>query len=501
MTNITVVNKVPAAKVDPSHTIKSLATNGDVTWELASVLFDDAGENLSAFWQRLVDASTNRAVADALTPEAKAVACLAGHRVADACKYLLDSKNFRLATLVSTIGSDEQTKKDIRTQIQDWQKSNVLADFSEPIRAIYELLAGNTSTCAGVKGVPIENRVSSFVISDRFDLDWMQSFGLRLWYGTSKTIAEAVASFQHDINQDREAEPDSALWSLLKCYADAQVDYSDYRLDWLLGRAIYATGQLSWGQKADEKLDAATISFASQLTATGNWVSAAFVLLHLSDPMGRSKAIRDLVGRHAHLIPTEKKTQEGVFATLTQKFKIPAKWIWEAKAMQARAVDKDPVAEFSYLILAEDFLEANRTFLKRVAPAAVIQRKYTELFEYAKLLYHIRDKLPNWASGAGVYLLFPATRNWSGAQLPEWTDELAHGLRALKAATSEDDILEVAAIADMAEDLVRVGVEVHRKGGDPKLYKLATALPLTEDRKQKYVKDLVFEGMAQIGVH
>ena len=331
----------------------------------------------------------------------------------------------------------------------------------------------------------------------------MQSFGLRLWCGSTNSITDAIHSFQNDIAQDREPEPDNPLWSLLKLYANRSVDHSDCRLDWQLSRALYASGKVSFGQNAAERLDVHTLSFASELTAAGSWVSAIFVLLHLSDPVCRSKAIREQLGRHAHLISTEENNStDNTFTTLTQTFKLPARWIWEAKALYARSVDKDAVAEFTYLILAQDFVEANRTFLKRVAPTAVLERRYDDLFQHAQLLYAVRDKLPNWAGGGAVYLLFPAARNWNGLpQLPDWIDELTHGLSALRAATADDDVLEVAAIADMAEDLVRLGVRVHRRQGDPRLYKLAASLPLTGDKRQKYLKDLVFEGMAQIGVH
>jgi nuclear pore complex protein Nup98-Nup96 len=501
LTSFEVINGAPTASLKSPISVKALASGDDTVWELASVLFDDNGVGLSAMWRRLVDTATTHSISHASTLEEKAIACLAGNRVAEACKYLLEGKDFRLATLVSAIGSNEQAKKDIRQQIKDWRESNVLSDFSEPIRAIYELLSGNTCTCPGLKSAPIENRVAPFVISERFDLDWMQSFGLRLWYAASNSIADAVHSFQSDIDQDREDEPESPLWSLLKLYADRRVNYSDYDLSWQLTRALYSVGKVSFGQKAPEKLDAITLSFASRLTDGGHWVDAAFVLLHLSDPISRIKAIREHLGEHAHLIATGANEANGVLSILTEKFKIPAKWIWEAKALHARSLRKDAVSEFSYLLMAEDFAEANRTFLKRVAPAAVIQRKYDELFEHAKLLYHIRDQLPNWSTGAAVYLLFPATRNWDGPQLPDWIDELTQGLAALKAATSPDDVLEVAALADMAEELVRLGVKIHRKGGDPKLYKLAAALPLTDDRRQKYLKDLVFEGFAQVGVH
>ena len=496
-TEIKAVQGVPTVVSQGPVTVKSLASGGDSVWELASVLFDNDGADLSTFWQQLVDKSTDLSIAEAKTTEEKAIACLAGNRVAEACKHLLAGKNFRLATLVSAVGANEQAKKDIREQLKNWQESNVLSEFSEPIRAIYEILAGNTGICNGMKGVPIENRIESFIISERFDLDWMQAFGLRLWHGGHKSVAQAVQSYKSDIDQDREEEPDSPLWGLLKLFADRRVDYADYDLTWQLGRALYSNGNVSFGDRAEEKLDEMTSAFAAQLVAKGAWVPALFVLIHLSDPSARAAALREQLGRHAHLV--DDKDKDRVLSTLTQTLKIPAAWIWEAKALHARCALRDPAAEFAYLLLAEDWAEANRTFLRRVAPAAVVARRYAELFAYAKLLYRVRDRLPDWSSGGAVYLLFPAARGWDGPELPGWIDKLTQGLVALRQNTSDDSVLEVAAIADMSEDLVKMGNRVWRRGGEGRLYKQAGGLPLTEDRRQKYLRDLVLEGMAMVG--
>lgn len=496
-TEIQPVNGVPTVVSQGSVTIKSLASGEDIVWELASVLFDNDGADLPAFWEKLVERSTELAITGARTPEEKAIACLAGNQPAEACRHLLAGKNFRLATLVAAVGANEDAKKDVREQLKNWQESNVLSEFSEPIRAVYEILAGNTCICAGTKGVPVENRVESFVISERFNLDWMQAFGLRLWHGGHKSVAEAVQSFKHDIEQDREPEPESPLWGLLKLFADRRVDYGDYALSWPLSRALYSNGNVSFGDHAEEKLDRMTNTFAAQLIAKGEWLSSLFVLIHLSDPAARTAVIREQLGRNAHLI--DDKDKDRVLSTLTQTLKIPTSWVWEARALHARSVLRDPAAEFAYLLLAEDWAEANRTFLKRVAPTAVIQRKYADLFEYASLLYRIRDRLPDWSSGAAVYLLFPATRDWDEPKLPSWIDTLTQGLVTLRQNTSDESILEVAAIADMAEDLVKMGNRVWKKGGEGRVYKMAGALPLTEDRRQKYLRDLVFEGMAMVG--
>ncbi|KAK3384293.1 putative nuclear pore protein [Lasiosphaeria ovina] len=469
----------------PGPELRALA-QGDPVWELAALLFEDDGSNLVAFWRQLISQATNQALDQASSPEEKAIICLAGNRVPEACGHLLTGRDFRLATLVSCIGS--QTK-DIRTQLKDWRESNVLAEISEPVRAIYELLSGNACVCAGVKNVPIENRVASFTISQRFGLDWMQSFGLRLFYttgsmGGAAEIAEAVRSFQSDIEQDKEPEPNSPLWSLLKAFAFRLFDWSDTRLGWLLAKAIFTTGKVSFGQNAAETLDMVTISFASTLTAQTHWVPATFVLLQLSDGSAREAAVRDHLGRHAHLIGS-KRNEHSAFSAL-RKFGVPESWIWEAKALDFRS-RQDSRQEYLSLIWAGNYAEANRAFVDRVGPDLVIERDFKRLFAYAQLLFKVRKSLPDWDRAAAVYLLYPIAllegKQHRQEDLDRYDSQLFDGLVALRAA-SHGGIRQEAAIADMAEELIKT------RGGDARLFQL-----LPDDIRGKYMRTQALESM------
>lgn len=451
---------------------------GDSVWELASLLFDDDGANLPTFWKTLVGDATNQGLTQASSHEEKAIVCLSGNRVADACAELLIAGNYRLANLVSSIGTPNN---DIRNQLKDWRDSNVLAEISEPIRALYELIAGNAGVCAGVKNVPLEHRVASFTISQRFHLNWMQAFALRLFFTTSKTggngddVAKAVRSFQSDIEQDKEPEPDSPLWSLLKVFAFGQFDWADSRLSWLLTKAIYATNKVSFGHDAAEKLDRASVAFASILTAHSHWVPATFVLLQLSESSSRESAIRDHLGRHAHLIGSSRNPSSPFPALRT--FGVPESWIWEAKALDFRS-NHDSRQEFLALVWAGNYSEANHAFLNRVGPDLVIERDYMRLFAFAELLYKVRKNLSGWEQGAAVYLLYPMAISQAGKKkdLDQFDNLLFNGLVVLRGATHGDTHQE-AAIADMAEELIRC------KGGDSRLYQL-----LPEDVRGRYMR-------------
>ncbi|KAK6211005.1 nucleoporin autopeptidase [Colletotrichum tabaci] len=540
MTRIELAGGVPEPSLQPVS-LKSLFHDQDVSnpasmheklvWELASILFDattavnetaeaETRRNaLSRFWAALVDSASSRSVALARSGEEKAIAALSGHRVQDACKYLLDGKNFRLATLVSLIGSNDQSKKDMREQLNEWQEANFLSEFAEPVRAIYELLSGNSCVCEGKKGVPLEDRIESFVISERFGLDWKQAFGLRLWYSIPRKgdLSDAVRLFQEDVAQDREQRPqtwyleqgisalwqdqdqdqrEDLLWGLLKLFADeetnleavlrpenSQLSPFDVRLSWQLSRALVSTSKVSYGPGATEKADALTISFADQLVNEGSWLEATFVLLHLSQPEMRAKAVQDNLCRHAGLLGPETGPN---FATLTQTLKVPSAWIWEAQALYMRAVKKDAAAEVQCLLRAASYSEAHEVFVHKVAPSSVISRNYDELAAILSRFDDHNDGIAGWTLGGEVYKAFlelvNCRRQRQQVPLPV-LEKLVAGLPAMRENAENANITSLAAISEMGSSVAKVMVETSRKEEDvPRVL----GLPLTEDAHLKH---------------
>lgn len=491
-----------------------------LVWELASILFDPAvrahetepaslelrqnqRRQLSEFWQRLVEEASSRDAGMAHTPEDKAMAALSGHRVPDACKYLLDGKNFRLATLVSLIGTSSELMQDMRDQIREWRDANVLSEFPDPVRAIYELLAGNVCVVSGKKGA-MENRMDSFTISDKFGMDWKQAFGLRLWYAITANddVAKAIHAFAEDVKQDKEKTPrpwfveqgihalwndpmkdarEDLLWGLLKLYADHQTDLADvlrpensqlspldYRLCWQLGQALVNTGMVDFGEDASHKADAITLSFASQLSSEGSWLEAVFVLLHLSSPAARSRAIQEHLALHGRLIGNE---QSEDFVMLTHTFKIPATWLWQAKALFTRSAKKDAKSEVIYLLRAASYAEAHKTLIKQVAPVSIIGRDYEGLWEMLAQFQGAEAAIPDWNLGGKIYADFLAlvqqVQRGALSEVPQpVVKSLIAGLPAMQESVQvrgDADVLEVAAIADMAKVTAKVVTELAKK--------------------------------------
>lgn len=482
-----------------------------LVWDLASILFDapeptssdheevSRRRELSRFWTAMVDAGTSRSVALAKSYEGKALSSLSGNRIHEACKFLVEGRDFRLATLVSLIGASEASRSDIGVQLAQWNENDVLSDFSDAIRALYAILAGNVCVCQGKKGVPIADRMESFVISRRFGFDWKQAFGLRLWYAApdSHSLSGVISSFDDDIKQDLEDAPrawyleqgidalwqDPAqnlrhdlLWGLLRLYArieddlesvlrpeNSQLSPLDSRLCWQLGRALSATGKCSFGEDANVKADAATISFADQLVNEGSWLEATFVLLHLTSPSTRAKAIKEHLCRHAGDLGPESGVN---FNTLTQTWKIPAEWLWEAKALYMRSAARNPTAEVHCLLRANSFAAAHETLVSKVAPAAIISRDYAAL---SSLLAHFEGHegyIPGWQVGGEIFrsFLILYRHQEHQEQVPEASlNTLLAGLPAMQDAVRGGDMASIAAVCEMS-NIVAKTIAASQKG-------------------------------------
>ncbi|KAL6361849.1 hypothetical protein LRP88_05327 [Fusarium phalaenopsidis] len=558
LTEIRVVDDIPVASLKAAS-LKDVFHHQDMNdpssmqekhvWDLASILFDDLEPHptqpehlirraeLSHFWTDLVDQASSTTIGLAGSSEEKAVACLAGHRVTEACKHLLDGKNFRLATLVPLIGTNDAAKKDMREQLKAWHDSKMLSEFSESIRTIYELLSGNACVCEGMKGVPVEDRLDSFVISKKFGLDWKQSFGLRLWYGIAQfdDLAAAVQGFKNDVDQEKEYLPlpwyidqgikplwddvdsdrrQDLLWGLLQLYANdasdleailrpenSQLSPLDMRLTWQLGLALVSTGKVSFGERATEKADAATIAYASQLTSAGEWLEAVFVLLHLSNSVARKMAIQEHLARHAGSIGDETSTAFGV---LVEKFCIPSSWIWEALALYMRSVKKDAYAEVQCLLRAGSFVEAHRVLVKEVAPLAIVEREYDNLSALISQFEGRHMAISNWSLGGEIYNLFlTLIQHRSKGEMPPAIvlERLLAGLHAMDEDVADSEVLRYAAVSDMADETAKEILKATKKKQDMELRAKILKLPLTQDRLLAYSVDLGMDRYREVMSH
>ncbi|KAL8690487.1 MAG: hypothetical protein Q9218_004077 [Villophora microphyllina] len=415
-------------------------------WRLASVLFDDldpsafgtipASEKssfeyrvrkdlLSDFWGLQCFQMGVNAATSAPSAEERALDYLSANALVKACTALVEAKDFRLATLVSQLPADDVMAQDIAEQIKEWGKLRALSEFSEPIRALYEICAGNVCVCEGKKGVPLEDQVKPFVISERFGLDWQRAFGLRLWYGirAEDPIQEAIKLFYNDMNEgnepvkplplfasgtsdeeeEGEVQPEDIHWGLLKLFAASKhaipnqslLDIIspnntvgnplDFRLSFQLYHVLtpylpFSFTSTNNNSNPQQKADQLALSFATQLESQGEWLWSIFILLHISSPAARKTAVQNTLARHAPAIPTNaEEDPDNFFSALTSEFKIPSIWIWEAKALEARSIHQDFAQEIKFLQKAGDWSTAHETLVRVVGPQCVIEEDWGTL--------------------------------------------------------------------------------------------------------------------------
>ena len=417
-------------------------------WTLASILFDDQRsesygiptsekdkyearirkDRLAAFWQGLCEEQAKNVAAEASGDEERAFAFLSVNKVVEACEVLVKGKNYRLATLVAQIGGDDVLHQQMATQITAWRDLNVLSEMSEPIRGLYSLLAGETCQCEGKKAQHIEDKATSFHLSSRFNLDWKRAFGLRLYYAikTSDPLEAAVKLFADDLtNRGEQAGPgDDILYLLLQIYA-ASKEWLPFpalahillpqtptptalttRLSFQLYHALTIRFPPSSSSSASDTVAAAdTLAslFAVQLDNVGEWLLAMFSLMHITDAQQREEGIKALLALHARDITTDNPDEDEIWKTLVTEFTIPEAWIWQAKALQAKAVDGDRVQETMFLLRAKRWGEAHEVLRRVVGPECVISEEWDRLGEVLEAFKAGKSQIRDWDAGGQVF--------------------------------------------------------------------------------------------------
>ena len=493
----------PLPNVTPAH------AHEPTIWELASILLDDfppsdlphslptdqvssyesrlRKSRLNTFWAQLCRPAALRAVAAAHSPEERALAYLTCHAVPEACAALVDAKDFRLATLVAQIGGDPAFHADMRDQLAAWRKQKALSEMREPVRALYSLLAGETCWCEGHRGA-VEDAAPSFALSTRFKWSWLQAFGVRLWYGAADDapLEAAVRAFAKDLQARELAQPqpwflapdaqpkpawrdpdpaarEDVLWGLLKLYAEhaspsrdaATTDLAEatspenatgrplqHRLSFALYHALAPHFPRA---TSPQRADALALALAAELEAAGRFLWALLVLLHVSDAAARTRAVQALLATRA---PDLDERDEALFGVVLGEMRVPAAWVWEAKALHARAVTRDYRAEVRYLLRAGDGEEAHRVLCASVAPGAVIERDEEGL---AEILAEFQSAKPaGWKHGGGMYADYLTLLQGDDGKATKVLQRLVAALVELGKRLGKDGFLQRVAVHEMS---------------------------------------------------
>ncbi|QDS75064.1 hypothetical protein FKW77_006662 [Venturia effusa] len=502
-------------------------------WELAGILFDDLRQDeidedmeprlrkkaLSSFWKRLVYADTLAEVSRAQSPEEKALLYLTGGMTEEACMALIEGRNFHLATLVAQIGGDRKFRASNAAQLESWRQLNILPEIDHHIRAIWELLAGNTNVCQGQTVAGIENKVPSFSISSRFKLGWRRSFGLRLWYGieAADDASAAIKTFRDDLESNLETarpvpwfarsgieevsndlEPsdlEDVLWNILRLYHDEESvaldkafapenvsgNLMDARLSFQLV-SLFSAREIGFIASGRAAIDDLATTYASCLSTSiasnpDALPYACWALLHLSKSEARTQSIRAILDQHADLLVPGAK----VWADLTEDLRLPQEWMYLSRALYARAIEHNPVMEANSLLKADRWLQAHDVVCRVVGPRAVIEGDADPL---RKLLGVLLEKSAAhqavWDKGARVYFDYVELKDLERVKGQDWKKLVRSVATALKGIMSHGlqgkDLTERAALQIMGKTIANIA-----NSGEVLEKNEGLRLPLTED--------------------
>ncbi|ORY25742.1 nuclear protein 96-domain-containing protein [Naematelia encephala] len=403
----------------------------------------------------------------------KLFAYLSGNQLDRAVADAIEGNDIRLATLISQCGSSEVFREEVLRQLEDWKKYKANSMISPGYRRIYTLLAGITDISPGEPSRGSDQAPDVLVAEG---LDWKRAFGLRLWFGNpfDNTIGDVLDSFTTALDSTiPPAKPippylekpsplikewkmtslsTDVLYSLIRLYADVTVSLDqvlqsrdvspsplDARLSWhmyqMLSRVLKVRDFEDREDGYSPVADAVTSGYAKQLEESGDWLWAAFVLLHLETLDGTKHALKALLHRHADLGEDDERF-------LVDVLQVPSTWIHEARADSFAEAD-DAFAEYHELIAAELYDRAQRVLIDKLAPEVVL-RKDLDILQ--RLCAELEDKRPDGWEYRGQLLVDYVNL------VTRVPDLLTSVLRA----GSVPDPIERASLVNLAKSLPRV---------------------------------------------
>ncbi|XP_015778613.1 PREDICTED: nuclear pore complex protein Nup98-Nup96-like, partial [Acropora digitifera] len=343
---------------------------------------------------------------------------LTGKQIRKACQVAQQHNDFRLSLLLSQATGNSLPRNLCYKQLDEWQKLKADMFFNEERIKIYALLAGAMVWPLSRDFARSLSRDESQVMPRDVNvcegLDWKRVLAVHLWYQCSPTcsIQDALSAYEiafkgssrggkygapphppfiEKLEEDDEEEEEDGdenqlvtrdtCYHLLKLYCKRS-----HRLERLLSPSTFTAYQLDFS-----------------LRGLGLWHWAAFVLLHIQDPVRRERTVRSLICRHCPLSADHLNVEKERF--MLEDLKIPAEWIHEAKALQARYAGRSREEAF-HLVKARHWSLGHNVVLRSLVSDAIINAEYDLL---KSLLGELepRDRsstVKDWATGGQVFL-------------------------------------------------------------------------------------------------
>lgn len=374
---------------------------------------------------------------------------LTGRQISKACHVAQHHNEYRLSLLLSQATGNSLPRNLSYQQLAEWQDFKADTFINKERTKIYALLAGAMVW-------PMSRDVASLSCDDPQaiardvnvnvceGLDWKRVFAVHMWYHCSPicSIQDALNAYEisfkgsgrggkygappqppfmeeheeyeeeDEVDENRFVTRDTC-YHLLKLYckrshrlerllspSTSTAHQLDFSLSWHLNQVLES---LQYTHLSQYHAGMLHTSFAAQLEGLGLWHWATFVLLHLQDPVRRERAVRSLLCRHCSLSADHSNVEKERF--MLSDLKIPAEWIHEAKALQARYEGRTREEAF-HLVKARHWSLGHNVVLRSLVSDAIINAEYDIL---KSLLGELepRDRsstVKDWATGGQVFL-------------------------------------------------------------------------------------------------
>ncbi|GMS87310.1 hypothetical protein PENTCL1PPCAC_9485, partial [Pristionchus entomophagus] len=399
-------------------------TKEGLVWELCHALFPADRPDSVWEWDRReqVGEWARKALATesfkAVTGRGAAVwKQLAKGELENAIDAAMDEGLNVLASLLAVFTLDpNETMHDFKRQVDDWQRSGMLAKLPLPLAKCYVTMAGLTHlgqvNC--LEGLP-----------------WQAALGLcGLWYSRrAESLNACVARVEREAAAGRAKLPPLNVYLELMRVAvdrtrsiervlDAAIEASsaadDFHLAWHVWAVTRAVGLPSMDEAAEHALH---IQYAEQLaTAAALPHAALFVLAHIKNAQCRNLAMRELIDRCA-------LTRQPLDHTRALEWcRVPAEWIEWAKYLEAK-LEGDVHAQCERALRAGELTLAHRLYVSEVAPDLLVTDQLEMLDELAQQFEEVVDRIPAWGAGGQLYTHYIELRQLQDSE-EESLDEL-----------------------------------------------------------------------------
>ncbi|KAG0199390.1 hypothetical protein BGX28_007343 [Mortierella sp. GBA30] len=392
---------------------------------------------LSHVTKPLLEADLRRIEAEeGSSAEEEIFTLLVSNKRQKACVTAVESRDLRLATLISQSGRGSKPLAGIEDQLALYKSAGSV--IPPNYLKAFALLSGALTVDVAAKGEP-----RRFVTDG---LDWRRTFGLYLWYSNkpgadlreaieqyvfsmrNKTVARPRPWYASIGNQALEPEQDhnDFLFELLTLFIEPSKGLEtvlhplgmtpanlDYRQSWVFYMILAQSLRIS-GFRSSTGHAKICENYIFQLESLGLWEWAVFVALHLESAISREITIRQLLERNVDLpAPSSIMSVGSAIAALDHwteesekntfiigTLKVPGAWVWSARATRAKYNGDLPLEVFS-LLKAGEHHQGHVLIVTKLAPELILRG---ELQTLGNLLGMVdQSKVSDWNKGGSLY--------------------------------------------------------------------------------------------------